>query len=166
MKLTQAFKQLKKEYLAIQPSELLREHGWNVLRQRIEEEEKSWGMRRVWVLLASVVLLVILGGAGTVYAAQSAKPGDALYPVKVASDRVAARIAPILARPTEEPKEVIPTTTATPRAAEKLETEKVEKVKEAIDAVTPVAIPSAVPTTPPALEVVPPVIPSIPSVGL
>lgn len=192
MNIQHALKQLKQEYRATGPSELLREHGWSALLSRIEEEERGWAMRRAWMLLASVLVLVILGGAGTVYAAQSAKPGDVLYPVKVASDRVAAQIAPILNRPEVEHKEEVDHTEVTPRP-----TDRVEQLKESIDGVTkdkdnkkenekeerkddkevptrdveiprdvPVAIPSAVPTTPPALEVVPPVIPPIPSVGL
>lgn len=100
MKITQALKQLKKEYLATQPSELLREHGWDALEARIKEEQAP-GLMRLWYvakkplfLIASVVLVVILGGTGTVYAAQWAKPGDRLYPVKIASERIAAQIAP------------------------------------------------------------------------
>lgn len=183
-------KQLKKEYMAIEPTALLREHGWEALRGRIAEEQVFW--RKPLYLMITIVLLIIVTTGGTVYAAQSAKPGDVLYPVKVASNRVAAQIAPILNRPEGEHKEEVVEHTDTPRAEEKVETEKVEKIKEAIDAVTkekddkkdeekkgkkdnerpvrdveiprdvPVTVPSSVPTAPPALEVVPP----IPSVGL
>ena len=92
MNLTSALKLLKHEYEAIEPSQLLIEHGWEALRGRIAEEEASW--KKPLFLVTTIILLLVLTTGGTVYAAQSAKPGDPLYGVKVASERVALRLAP------------------------------------------------------------------------
>ncbi len=47
-----------------------------------------WTLQRGWALVAVALLVVLVGGAGTVTASSSSLPGDVLYPVKTAAERV------------------------------------------------------------------------------
>jgi hypothetical protein len=50
-------------------------------------ERRRFNMVRIRIIIAIVLALSALGG-GTVYAAQDSLPGDALYPVKLAAERI------------------------------------------------------------------------------
>lgn len=47
-----------------------------------------WGWQRRWAVAITVVLVLILIGVGTVSASASSLPGDTLYPVKTATEKV------------------------------------------------------------------------------
>jgi hypothetical protein len=47
-----------------------------------------WGWQRRWAVALAAVLVLILIGAGTVTASTSSLPGDTLYPVKTATEKV------------------------------------------------------------------------------
>ena len=114
MKIQTVLQALKKEYAAIEPSPFLVDHGWDALYSRIQEDQIVW--RKPLFLGACLMIVLLITTGGTVYAAQTAKPGDLLYGVKVASERVVAQLAPqpwkdhvvetLLERRVEQVKEV------------------------------------------------------------
>ena len=61
------------------------------IHARAAESERSrpfWTLHRGWALVAVALLVVLVGGAGTVTASSNTLPGDVLYPVKTAAERV------------------------------------------------------------------------------
>lgn len=53
-----------------------------------------WRLRGRWAVALAAALALLLGGASTVWAASSSSPGDALYPVKMATERVRLGLTP------------------------------------------------------------------------
>ena len=82
---------LRKEYLKIKAPDYLVQNGWVDLQTRLSAQESP--NRRFFpkpaLIFASVILLFF---AGSLTAAQAAKPGDVLYPVKLLSDDLQAKI--------------------------------------------------------------------------
>ncbi len=57
-------------------------------KKRAEHRMPLWGWQRRWAVALTAVLVLILVGAGTVTASTSSLPGDTLYPVKTATEKV------------------------------------------------------------------------------
>ena len=57
-------------------------------KKRAEHRMPLWGWQRRWAVALVAVLVLILIGAGTVTASTSSLPGDTLYPVKTATEKV------------------------------------------------------------------------------
>src|SRR5690348_5275921 len=53
-----------------------------------------WIFARPFQFAIASIMVVLLGGAGTVFAAQSALPSDLLYPVKTASEQALLAVVP------------------------------------------------------------------------
>ena len=82
---------LRKEYLKIGPPIYLEHHGWQDLYTKLESRQ-DLGLNLLFGKgLAFGSLLLLLFG-GVVGVAQAAKPGNALYQVKLAADEVAATV--------------------------------------------------------------------------
>jgi hypothetical protein len=47
-----------------------------------------WGWQRRWALVFAVIVVLLLVGSGTLTAASSSLPGDTLYPIKTATEKV------------------------------------------------------------------------------
>jgi hypothetical protein len=56
--------------------------------KRAERVALLWGWQRRWALAIAVLLVLILVGGSTVTASASSLPGDILYPVKTATEKV------------------------------------------------------------------------------
>lgn len=80
----------------IEPRPESRISARNLLFSALEAKEKKkaerrmplWGWQRRWAVALVAVLVLILAGVGTVSASASSLPGDALYPVKTATEKV------------------------------------------------------------------------------
>ncbi len=57
-------------------------------KKRVEHRMPLWGWQRRWAVALVAVLVLILAGVGTVTASASSLPGDTLYPVKTATEKV------------------------------------------------------------------------------
>lgn len=57
-------------------------------KKRAEHRMPLWGWQRRWAVALVAVLVLILIGAGTVTASTGSLPGDTLYPVKTATEKV------------------------------------------------------------------------------
>jgi len=57
-------------------------------KKRAEHRMPLWGWQRRWAVALAAVLVLILVGVGTVTASASSLPGDTLYPVKTATEKV------------------------------------------------------------------------------
>jgi len=57
-------------------------------KRRAEHRMPLWGWQRRWAVALVAVLVLILVGVGTVTASASSLPGDTLYPVKTATEKV------------------------------------------------------------------------------
>jgi len=57
-------------------------------KKRPERRMPLWGWQRRWAVALVAVLVLILIGVGTVSASASSLPGDTLYPVKTATEKV------------------------------------------------------------------------------
>jgi len=57
-------------------------------KKRAEHRVPLWGWQRRWAVALVAVLVLILIGAGTVTASTDSLPGDTLYPVKTATEKV------------------------------------------------------------------------------
>lgn len=66
----------------------------SALAAKEEKRERSrlplWHWQRRWAVAAAVILALFLAGGGTVMASSDSLPGDVLYPVKRASEKVQA----------------------------------------------------------------------------
>ncbi len=83
---------LRKEYRNLTPPVYLVHQGWSDLANQLDERQTT-DLRLLFgkgLVFASVILLLF---GGLVTAAQAAKPGETLYPVKLLSDSVAARVS-------------------------------------------------------------------------
>ena len=57
-------------------------------KKKIERRTPLWRWQRRWAVALAAVLVLILIGVGTVSASASSLPGDTLYPVKTATEKV------------------------------------------------------------------------------
>jgi hypothetical protein len=57
-------------------------------KKKTKHRMPLWGWQRRWAVALVAVLVVILVGVGTVTASASSLPGDTLYPVKTATEKV------------------------------------------------------------------------------
>ncbi len=57
-------------------------------KRRAEHRMPLWGWQRRWAVALAAGLVLILIGAGTVTASTGSLPGDTLYPVKTATEKV------------------------------------------------------------------------------
>jgi hypothetical protein len=57
-------------------------------KKRAERRMPLWGWQRRWAVALAAVLILILIGVGTVSASAGSLPGDTLYPVKTAIEKV------------------------------------------------------------------------------
>jgi len=57
-------------------------------KKRAEHLMPLWGWQRRWAIAFAAVLILIMVGAGTVTASTGSLPGDTLYPVKTATEKV------------------------------------------------------------------------------
>ena len=62
--------------------------AWTVMQERRHRRSPWWLLKRSWVLAAVAGLVLAFGGWTTAAAAQDSIPGDTLYPVKEAQERV------------------------------------------------------------------------------
>lgn len=96
MNLEEQLHALGQHYRRVQPTRAFQKLGWNVLKGELPAAVAY--RKTLWYhpfqLVTALSLVVLLVGSGTVYAAQWAKPQDALFPVKVLSEQVAVRLAP------------------------------------------------------------------------
>lgn len=82
---------LKKEYLKIQTPQYLNRDGWYEISQKLDSQDKvANSMLFTRGLTFAAVTVLLLGSLFTT--SQAAKPGAILYPVKILSDDVVARI--------------------------------------------------------------------------
>lgn len=87
MKINGQLKQIRENYLAIEPPSDFKKYGWVALRKEIEAHERH---RFVFLpifarnIIFATITLILLGGGfvGLVKASQSSLPGDTLYPLK------------------------------------------------------------------------------------
>lgn len=86
MQIEERLKKMKDTYDGIPVPLSLRENGWQEIEIFLTDRQpKSSALYWRAVVFAGIILLLI---AGTVFAAQYAKPGDTLYAVKVASHKI------------------------------------------------------------------------------
>lgn len=57
-------------------------------KKRAERRMPLWAWQRRWAVALAAILVLILIGVGTVSASASSLPGDTLYPVKTATEKV------------------------------------------------------------------------------
>jgi hypothetical protein len=57
-------------------------------KKRAEHRMPLWGWQRRWAVALVAVLVLVMIGAGTVTASTGSLPGDTLYPVKTATEKV------------------------------------------------------------------------------
>lgn len=81
----------RKEYLKIGPSVYLEHHGWQDLSVKLESR-KAANLNMFFGRGLAFTSLILLLLGGVVGVAQASKPGDKLYPVKLAADEVAAKV--------------------------------------------------------------------------
>jgi len=84
---------LKKEYLKTETPDYLANYGWLNLQSRLPDQKELVHLPLVYVrrvILAFSILLIIFTVPLTF--AQTSKPGQSLYPLKIASDRVTTKI--------------------------------------------------------------------------
>lgn len=92
-------KNLKKEYLKVEPPKALVDYGWLALKKEIEEYENKSRFSFVPLfarsLVFSIILFLVLGGVsfGLVFASQKALPGDVLYPIKILSESITSVVS-------------------------------------------------------------------------
>jgi hypothetical protein len=86
----------RKSYIKTNPAEFLVKNGWDDLRVKIASEEqlerKALAAKPGFLsglIFASLVLLVLIP---TISFAQNSKEGDILFPVKVLSDEIVAKV--------------------------------------------------------------------------
>ena len=98
MKLEDTLHQLGADYRKAKPSADFLRHGWSALESELEDRRhprlRGLFTRRPFAWASVAFMVIMLLGAGTVAAAQSALPTEALFPVKVLSERVALGLAP------------------------------------------------------------------------
>lgn len=96
MKTKEIVQTLKKEYIAIKPSQKFQQNGWEDLETLLLAEKQSafhfqpFAYR--WVTVSVVVCCLLVSGVGGTVAAANAKPGDILYPVKHVAQRVISTV--------------------------------------------------------------------------
>jgi len=56
--------------------------------KKTERRTQLWSWQRRWALVFAVIVVLLLIGSGTVMAASSSLPGDTLYPIKTATEKV------------------------------------------------------------------------------
>ena len=56
--------------------------------KKAERRKPLWGWQRRWALVFAVIVVLLLVGSGTIMAASSSLPGDTLYPIKTATEKV------------------------------------------------------------------------------
>ncbi len=82
----------RKQYLKISPPDYLEYYGWQNLSAKLDTKKTTNLNLLFGKGLAFAVITLLLFG-GVVGAAQAAKPGDALYPVKLAADETLAKVS-------------------------------------------------------------------------
>lgn len=96
MKISSQLKQIRKSYLAIEPSPGLREYGWSALKKQIEIDKRPRFTLNPFTrgLAFAMIVMVLLGGGfiGLVKASQSSLPGDRLYQVKRLTEKFTTAI--------------------------------------------------------------------------
>lgn len=102
MKIKDILKDLKKEYLSTAPSLEFKKSGWKELSVLLDKEPKQHTFYRSFLFRFAVVFfaLFFLGGGSILVAAEKAKPGDTLYPVRQISQQAAALVKEIKILPT------------------------------------------------------------------
>ena len=56
--------------------------------KKTERQMPLWGWQRRWAVVFAVIVVLLLVGSGTITASASSLPGDTLYPVKTATEKV------------------------------------------------------------------------------
>lgn len=84
---------LKKEYIKTETTSYLENYGWTNLRSRLDESPAPTPVFKPTLAkgIAFAVLLII-AGFGFLGFTQKSKPGQALYPVKILSDKVYSQV--------------------------------------------------------------------------
>lgn len=92
MKFEDTLKNLKKQYIRTNAPSYLDDYGFLNLSQKISQQEKyipvDLYLRKSLIYATFVILLMLIVSL----ASQSSKPGDVLFPVKIASGKIAAKI--------------------------------------------------------------------------
>lgn len=81
---------LKKDYIKTRLPDYLIYDGWRELSLRLETRRSL--LPRVLPKTLALIALMIFISAGVVTSAQAAKPGQALYPIKILSENVYAQV--------------------------------------------------------------------------
>lgn len=84
------FLNLRREYLKTQPSSFLQTSGQRDLLSRLEEQKKPLFAPALGLGFAFALLLIFC--TAVIGVSQSAKPGEALYSVKILSDRAYTKV--------------------------------------------------------------------------
>ena len=86
-----------KEVFSIEPRAEFRQMAKARLLSALAAEEKKekrrlplWSWQRRWAVAVAVILALFLAGGGTVMASSNSLPGDLLYPMKMATEKVQA----------------------------------------------------------------------------
>ena len=87
-----------KEVSSIEPRPEFQQAAKARLLSALAAEEKKrerrllplWSWQRRWAVAIAVILVLFLAGGGTVTASSDSLPGDMLYPVKMATEKVRA----------------------------------------------------------------------------
>lgn len=93
MKIKNQLKQIRKNYLKIEPPADFKKYGWLALRKEIEaHERRKFTFLPIFTrnIVFATITIVLLGGGfiGLVKASQSSLPGDRLYPLKRLTETV------------------------------------------------------------------------------
>lgn len=78
---------LRKDYIKTEPTNYLIHDGWRDLSLKLDSKQS-----RVFPKAFALIALIIFLSSAVVASAQAAKPGQALYPVKILSENVYAQV--------------------------------------------------------------------------
>jgi hypothetical protein len=95
MQIEERIQKMKQSYEGIAPPDILDLTGWDEVAMRLDEQDTPKSYTVYWRVLAFACVMLFIT-AGTVLAAQSSKPGDVLYPVKQASEKVTKQVNTII----------------------------------------------------------------------
>lgn len=83
---------LKREYLKTKTPPYLVAHGWEDLAPKLASDPRERFLFRPALSIGLALFIFVIAGTTLVFASQSSKPGENLYPVKILSDKVYSEV--------------------------------------------------------------------------